>query len=153
MGANVDIRDFPGYAPLINDKYLIEVAKEAAQLALPEEMFSIMDSMWSASTDMGDISSVMPAVHPFIPGIEGGLHNADFRVVDAEKACVGSAKFQLAMVYLLMSNRAKRAMQVIKASKPYFANKTEYFKYIDSLACEGDRIEYSFDSNVKVNLN
>ena len=143
LGANVDISDFPGYAPLINDKNLIEVAKEAAETALPEKTFSIIDSMWSASTDMGDLSSVMPVVHPFVPGIDGGLHSANFCINDVVTACVGSAKFQLCMIHILMSNRAERAMQVIRESRPYFANKTEYFKYIDSLSFNGERIEYN----------
>lgn len=34
MGTNVEIIDIPGYAPLINDENMIEVAKEGAKMDL-----------------------------------------------------------------------------------------------------------------------
>ena len=65
LGANVEINDFPGYAPLKNDEELIKVAMEAAEMAIPDKGFKHFESIGSGSTDMGDLSAVMPVVHPY----------------------------------------------------------------------------------------
>lgn len=152
LGANVDINDFPGYAPLMNDRNLIEVTKEAAKLALPELEFEHDDTMNSGSTDLGDLCSVMPAIQPYIPGAIGTGHGADYYIKDPVTACVGSAKLQLGMIYLLLSNSAERAKKVIAEAKPPFASNKEYFHYIDSLTCSGDRIEYLDDDKVNISV-
>lgn len=152
IGANININDLPGYAPLINDENLIETAKEAAKLTCPEIEFSVSDDFWSASTDMGELSCVMPVVHPFVAGIEGALHSADFSVKDPQTACVTGTKFQLGMIYILLSDNAAKAKKVVSEAKPPFSNKKEYFDFIDSFACAGDRIEYLDDFKVNVNI-
>ena len=152
LGANVDITDFPGYSPLVNDKNMIDVAIEAAAKALPNEKFIFMNNMNSASTDMGELCQVMPSVHPYIPGIAGKDHGADYYVVDPEKACVGGTKFQLAMLYILLSDNAKRAKKIISEFTPQFATKKEFFEFVDKFSNSGDRIDYSEDDFAKVNL-
>ena len=152
LGANVNIIDFPGYAPHINDKNLIEVTKEAATLALSDLQFNSYNVITSGSTDMGDLSSIMPVVHPYIPGTKGTSHGADYCVCDPQTACVGGAKFQIAMIYILMSDNANRAKKVVSEAKPLFADKNQYFQFIDSIANSGDRIDYSDNSAVKVDL-
>lgn len=152
LGANVDINDFPGYAPLVNDKNLIEVAKEAASLSLPEKEFKLDNVISSGSTDMGDLCSIMPVVHPYISGVKGTSHGADYYIVDPQTACIGGTKFQLAIMYILMSDNASRAKNVVAQAKPLFANKKEYFDFVDRLACNGDRIEYLDDCSVKINI-
>lgn len=152
LGANVDITDYSGYGPLLNDRNLVEVAKEAAALALPEKEFEVRNRLGSGSTDMGDLSSVMPVVQPYISGAAGKCHGSDYRIEDPQTACVGGAKFQLAMIYLLLSNDAQRAKTVVAESKPPFASKEEYFAYLDSLVCSGDRIQYGADGSATVDL-
>lgn len=153
LGANVDISDFTGYAPLVNDKNLIDVAAEAAKLSLPNIKFTIDKIINSGSTDMGDLSSIMPVVHPNIMGVEGMSHGSDFYVSDPVTACIGGTKFHLAMLYLLMSNDAKRAKMVIEQSKPPFASKKEYFNFAESFEISGDRITYSNNDRVEININ
>ena len=65
LGANIEIKDMPGYAPLQNDRNMMKVAEEALELALPDIEYEINDKIGSGSTDMGDICSVMPAIHPY----------------------------------------------------------------------------------------
>ena len=62
MGGNVDIQDTPGYAPLRQDAGLIAVAEDAARAMGLSFTFEPFPS--TGSTDMGDISHVMPAIHP-----------------------------------------------------------------------------------------
>ena len=153
LGANIAINDSPGYAPLLNDKNLIEVVKEAAKLAVPERQLAVYNSISPGSTDMGDLCCIMPVVHPYIAGVKGKTHGSDYCVADPETACVGGTKFQLGMVYLLLSDNAKRARKVIDESKPLFANKNDYFDFIDSFASVGDRIQYLPDAKVSVDVH
>ena len=145
LGANVDINDIPGYAPLKNDMNLLACAREALKLSLDKELVDL-GYINSGSTDMGDLSSVMPAIHPYAPGAKGTAHGVDYVIEDPELACVESAIWQVSLLHVLLSNGGERAKEIIAQSKPEFASKEEYFEYLDSFACEGDRITYAEDS-------
>jgi hypothetical protein len=56
------------------------------------------------------------------------------------------------MVYLLLKDNATRAKDIIANFKPLFNSKEEYFAYIDSLFCEGDRISYNEDNTATIQL-
>ncbi len=149
LGGNVEINDYAGYAPMANDKNLLECAKEAAVTAGYE--YEVSTAVGTGSTDMGDVSNVMPAIHPYMPGATGTSHGKDYFITRPELACVGSAKWQLELLNILLKNNAERAKDIIKNFKPRFASKAEYFKAIDSLASSGERITYTDDSvNVKL---
>ena len=145
IGANVEIVDMPGYAPLINDKNLIKLTKEAADLVIPEENFNVRDEIHTGSTDLGDLSGIMPSIHPYSSGRIGTSHGADYYIADKEKALVKSAKLQLCMLYLLLSDNARRAKEIVADFKPTFKSKEEYFSVIDSINRSGDRIVYTDD--------
>ncbi len=152
LGANIEINDFPGYAPLLNDRELMQVAKEAAALALPDKNFIYDEVMGSGSTDMGDLCCVMPVVHPYAGGRVGTSHGADNFVENPVDACLGSAKLQLAMMLILLGDGAKRAKKVVEEYKPLFPTKKAYLDFMDSLVDSGERIEYTNDGNAKVRL-
>lgn len=144
IGANVEIEDIPGYAPLKNDKNMLLVAKEAADL-LPEVPVTVRDVVTSGCTDMGDLSMIMPVIHPYAPGAIGHSHGSDYFIKDPYLACVMSAKWQLEMLNILLKDGGERAKQVIDEFTPEFSTKQEYFDYIDSFEMAGDRITYSED--------
>ncbi len=152
LGANVDIIDFPGYAPVINDKNLIEVTKEAMQIALPDRKFIHYDVISSGSSDIGDLCTVMPIIHPRAAGMTGTSHGSDYYITDPEAACVESAKMQLGMLYLLLKDNGARARKIADEYEPIFNGKEGYMEYMDSLMDSGDRIEYTEDGNAKVRL-
>ena len=152
IGTNIEITDTSGYAPLINDKNLIEITAEAARMAIPEYEFTRRDSFSSGSTDMGDLSCIMPVVHPYAGGATGRSHGNNYEIADPVAACIASAKMQLAMLYILLSDNAKKAKQVIEEFEPVFASKEEFLSYVDSLNTSGDRIEYQDENTVKVNI-
>ena len=151
LGANVEIIDMPAFTPLVNDPGMIQVAKDAAELAIPEENFTNDGLFGSGSTDMGDLSSIMPSIHPNCGGRKGTGHGADYYVADPEVACVKCAKWQVAMIKVLLENDAQRAKEVIKNFTPRFKSKEEFLAFQDSLWCSGNRINYS-DSDVEVKL-
>ena len=153
LGTNIDIVDIPGYSPLINDTEMMLVAKEAAELSLPDEKLEFDDSISSISTDMGDLSCLMPVVHPYAAGIGGKLHGNDFEIRDKESACVSSAKWQLAMLHLLLRDGAERARKIVANFTPVFPSKEAFLAYQDSLNASGDRIIYAEDKTVTIRLS
>ena len=150
LGANIVIKDSFGYAPLNNDDNMISLAKEAAEIAIPEENFTYNNVCTSGSTDMGDLSCIMPVIHPYAGGSVGTSHGNDYYINDPDKACVKNAKWQLTMLNLLLCDDGKRAKKIISDFKPLFASKNEYLDYIDSLSNECERIEYKNDGTANV---
>ncbi|MBQ9985429.1 MAG: amidohydrolase [Oscillospiraceae bacterium] len=141
LGANIDIQDSPGYGPLFNAPAMIDLAEDAAK-AIPGVPFERSDDVSTGCTDMGDLSCIMPAIHPYAPGAVGTSHGSDYRIADPELACVASAKWQLEMLSLLLSENGERAKKIIDEFTPIFASKEEYFDCIDSFIRSGDCIEY-----------
>lgn len=143
LGANVEIIDAPGYAPLNNDYNMMLLARDAIELSLPGTPYAFLEENFSkGSTDMGDLSCIMPVVHPYAAGCSGSDHGSDYYITNPYTACVDSARWQLCMLKLLLENGAKRAKDIIKSFKPLFASKEEYLEYVDSINCNGNRIEY-----------
>jgi len=145
MGANIEIDDIPGYSPLRNDMNLHKLMMETAKKAYPDVEFFDNPAISTGSTDMGDISSVIPALHPYAPGARGTSHGADYIIADVEKACVSCAKWQLATLYRLLCDNASYAQKVIDEFEPTFASKQEFFDYLDTLWASGERISYCED--------
>ena len=150
MGTNIEIIDMPGYSPLNNDVNLIEVAKEAAASVGIE--FTVNDNYSSGSTDMGDLSAIMPVIHPYSAGARGSSHGNDYEIVDPEAACVTNAKWQLTMLKILLGNSGERAKKIISEYKAPFKSKEEFLAFQDSLNCSGDRIAYTDDGKAEIKL-
>ena len=153
LNNNIEIVDIPGYSPLLNDKNMMQLAKDAADAIIPEVEFAIRHNAFSkGSTDMGDLSSIMPVVHPYASGVRGTGHGNDYEVFDPESACVKNSKWQVAMVTLLLQDDAARAKQILEEFKPIFPSKEAFLAYQDSLNCEGDRITYREDGVAEIRL-
>jgi hypothetical protein len=130
---------------------MIDLARDAAEF-FPDVPFELHERISSGSTDMGEISNVMPAIHPYAPGAIGKSHGCDYYIDDPDLACVTSAQWQLIMLTLLLQDDAKRAKAVLESWKPPFASRREYFECVDKLASRGDRIEYR-DGEAVVHLD
>lgn len=153
IDTNIEIIDIPGYAPLCNDANMVALSKEAAALAIPEYSYSVLDSIGTGSTDMGDLSCIMPVVHPYTGGAKGVSHGSDYVIVDPEAAYIANVKLQLGMILLLLGNGAKRAQSILTSFTPQFASKEDYLHYVDSLNASGDRITYGNDGTAQVKLD
>ena len=151
LGANIEIIDIPGYSPFKNDENMRDVAIEAASIAGIDDLF-VTRNVITGSTDMGDLSAVMPTVQPYSAGSRGAGHSKDFVISDIDEACVKSAKWQIAMLELLLSDGAVRAKKIIDEFTPVFATKEEFFAYQDSLCTSGDRIVYNEDGTAEIKL-
>lgn len=134
---------YVGYAPLINDCNLSALSEIALKEVLPNERMRRIESIGTGSTDMGDLSCIMPVIQPYCPGVLGTAHGSDYLIVDPERACISNAEFQLALLFLLLENGGERAKNIVSNYNPRFASSDEYFNYIDSIALSGDRIIYN----------
>ena len=143
IGANVEIIDAPGYAPLINDKNMIALAKAAAEIAYPGKTFGVGEKIGTGSTDMGDISLLFPSIHPYAPGAIGTSHGNNYYIADPDLACVKCAEWQVNMLAMLLSDGGKEALRIKEEFTPMFASKEEYFEYIERFYCQDNRIEYT----------
>lgn len=150
MGGGVKIIDRPGYTPLINDKNLRIIAEDAMGMVVSKEDIEITDEVGTGCTDMGDISSVMPAVHPYASGASGLGHGNDYRITDPELACMNSAKMQLAMLKLLLSNNAEKAKKIIADKDPVYPSISAYFKAIDQVFLDKDAVTYNEDGSILI---
>lgn len=145
IGANVEILDAPGYAPLQNDPNMIELAAKAACVAYPGQMLEQKAKYGTGSTDMGDLSLLFPSVHPYAPGATGTGHGSDYQIADPEQACIQCAEWQLEMLRLLLTDGAQEAIRIKEAFTPAFASKEDYFAYLEEFYSKGDRIQYGED--------
>lgn len=152
IGTNIEIIDIPGYAPLKNDGEMMRVAQEASSVAMPGLEFHMGSSIGSGSTDMGDLSCIMPVVHPYAPGAVGKGHGNDYYIEDPELACVACAKWQLVMLSMLLCNGAERAQKIVHEYKPLFESKEAYLAYVDEMNASGDRIIYGENGIAQVKM-
>ncbi len=72
----------------------------------------------TGSTDMGDLSQVMPVLHPYLGGACGSGHAVDYEIVDKPLAYVTMAKMLAAMAVDMLGDGAKQAREVVAKSKP-----------------------------------
>ena len=117
MGAAVEIETLPGYLPLFNHMGMAELfrANAVAQLGADQVTES---GHRSGSTDMGDISHVMPTLHPYMGGAVGGGHGADYAIADPKVAYVEPAKQLALMAVDLLWGDADGARDILNTWKP-----------------------------------
>lgn len=131
MGCTVEIRTSPGYLPLITDPDLLRLCIDNSVHLGGEGSFTHLGHRGSSS-DIGDISQLMPAVHPYTGGAEGGVHTGAFRVVDEERAYVDGAKLLAMCVIDLLTDKARRATDILERARPAMT-KAEYLAFQESM--------------------
>ncbi|MEN6565220.1 MAG: amidohydrolase [Veillonellales bacterium] len=132
IGAEVEIKDLPGYLPLINNEILTKLYKENAAALLGTDSIIPLEHH-AASTDMGDLSHIMPVVHPWVGGVSGNLHTRDFKVVDPEMAYLISAQSMAMTIIDLLTDGAACAKQLLQSYKPKMTKK-EYLTFMESIS-------------------
>ena len=152
LGVELEISDTLSAAPMTDSPKLAEVAGEAIKMMLPDAEYHFFNKPMTGSTDMGDVSAIMPTVHAYIPGVEGKGHGIDYRIADHDIACLMSAKWQIAMLHILLSDGARRAYDVLDGFTPRFASAKELLDFKMELSREGDRVFYSDGGEITVKV-
>jgi amidohydrolase len=117
LGAKVEIETWPGYMPMACDPTMTTHFRSNAVRLIGEEHYGVIGHQ-TGSTDMGDLSQVMPVLHPFVGGARGTGHGADYKIHDKPLAYVTTAKMLAAMAVDLLGDGARLAREVIAKSKP-----------------------------------
>jgi amidohydrolase len=117
LGAKVEIETLPGYMPMTCDQTMAKMYRDSMVPVVGEEHYRQIGHR-TGSTDMGDLSMVMPVLHPYIGGATGSGHGADYEIVDQKLAYLGTAKALAAMVVDLLADGAAGGRQVLKAARP-----------------------------------
>ena len=131
IGGTVEIETFPGYLPLMANKELNQVWQDNAKELLGSKNIFFHESI-GASTDMGDVSHIIPSIHPSTGGFGGELHSKTFKVVDEEMAYIIPAKIYANAVIDLLKDEAELSYRIIENYRPTLSRK-EYIKTLDSL--------------------
>ncbi len=117
LGAKVEIETLPGYMPMRCDSTMSRHFRDHAVRLVGEEHYRQIGHR-TGSTDMGDLSQVMPVLHPYIGGARGTGHGADFEIVDKPLAYVAPAKALAAMVIDMLGDGAAGARAVLREAQP-----------------------------------
>lgn len=143
LGAEVLTEDRPGYSPLINDEGLKNLLCDVAEEIFGKEGV-IRELPWGCgSTDMGDLSCVMRAVHAHVSGCIGHGHGDDYFVKDPETACVMSADVYMMAVRALMENGAEKAKNIVNGPALRYPNKEAFFADINKLMADRNMVTYT----------
>ncbi|MDA0232618.1 MAG: amidohydrolase [Chloroflexi bacterium] len=120
VGADVEITSIPGYLSLVNNPDLQSAFARNAETVVGHENLRTTDDAESrgGSTDMGDLSTVMPAIHPYTSAATGTGHGPDYLIADYDLAVVAPAKIMSGTVIDLLSNDAAEARRVLANYRP-----------------------------------
>ncbi len=131
IGGKVVIEDFIGYLSLETDDNMNALFKKNLIEFLNVKEDEIEDiSSGGGSTDMGDISQIMPCIHPYIIGATGGFHTKDYNMTNEEMGYINSAKAMALTLIDLLYNNAEKGKEVISNFKPKYTLK-EYLKFLE----------------------
>ena len=120
VGASVRITNIPGYLPMRHDNVLAGLFRQNAQDLLGESSILTIPASRNrgGSTDMGDLSHIIPACHPYVGGAVGAGHSKDYVVQDYEQAVINPAKIMAMVVIDLLSDGGARAKEVVSSHRP-----------------------------------
>ena len=130
VGAKVNITTIPGYLPMRHDTKLQDIFRRTAVDLVGEPATLVMPARRNrgGSTDMGDLSHLMPACHPYAAGAVGPGHSSEYIITDYESAVIVPAKIMAMVVIDLLANGAKKAKEV-KANHRPLMSKQSYVKF------------------------
>ncbi len=130
VGASVEITNIPGYLPMRHDVGLqdlfnrnsMDLLGESATLVIPPRRNR------GGSTDMGDLSQLMPVCHPYAGGAVGPGHSKEYIIDNYETAVVNPAKIMAMVVIDLLAENAAKGKQIIDSHRPAMT-KQAYLKF------------------------
>ena len=130
VGAKVKITNIPGYFPMRHDDTLQDLFQANASYLLGRDRVSVVpgDRNRGGSTDMGDLSQIMPVCHPYTGGATGAGHSKDYLITDYQKAVVDPAKIMAMVIIDLLAEGAVKAKEVMARWDPSMS-KDEYVNF------------------------
>ena len=85
----------------------------------------------TGSSDIGDLSHILPTIQPSVGGFKGMLHSKEFEVVNTDIAYLLPVKVMAITIAELLYNNAEKAVKIKDSFKPVMT-KYEYIKYLEN---------------------
>ncbi len=130
VGATVKITNIPGYLPMKHDTHLQELFRQNATALLGEARTLVIPGRRNrgGSTDMGDLSHLIPVCHPYAAGAVGSGHSKDYLITDYTAAVVNPAKIMAMVVIDLLAEDAGKAKEITASHRPAM-KKVAYLRF------------------------
>lgn len=128
VGATATIRSVPGYLPLLTVPELDALFKANALPFCQDRI--IEGAEFAGAFDMGDLSHLIPCLHPFIGGVSGNIHTRNFSVTDRETAILFPAKALAGTLIDLLADDAQKGKTIIEGFSPRLT-KAQYLDFLE----------------------
>jgi amidohydrolase len=134
VGGEVEIRTTLGYMPSRYDPVFADVYRKSAETVFGAENVRTSGQRGSSS-DAGDLSMLLPTIHPWVDCATGNGHGVDYLVQDYDIAVVKAAKAMAGTVIELLWDNADVAKRVIGTFNPELT-KERYLAQLRELRSE-----------------
>ena len=121
-----------GFMPLFDDNELGALDREVAQFLVPGADYDANSYFMSSCTDMGDVATVIPAIHGYVPGGGGTSHSNNYFIDDEYSAYIVNSELNALLAVELLYGEAEKG-KAIAAHKKDLMSIEDYVKLIDSL--------------------
>ncbi len=143
IGCQVEIETMPGYLPLRNDPDMARLFRENAGRLFGINQYRDYPHI-GGSTDAGDLSQIMPLLHPFMSGARGTVHSPDWHIADTNAGYIAPAKTLAMMAVDLLHQDKNLAQDIVTKHKPVLT-KEKYLKqqravFRNDVFTEGERM-------------
>lgn len=130
IGANSVIDNIPGQLPLKQNAALSQLFRKNSLAFFQEkELETGVDLV--GSTDMGDLTHLIPCIHPTIGGYAGNAHSKDFGIADWDTAVLLPAKIMAMTLVDLLADGGHLADEICENFSPAMTRE-EYCAFLDS---------------------
>ncbi len=130
VGASVEITNIPGYHPIRHNAVLQETFRRNSADLLGERQTMVIPVRRNrgGSTDMGDLSRIIPCCHPYTSGAVGPGHSKEYLITDYEAAVVNPAKIMAMVAIDLLADDAAAAKEIVASHRPD-VTKQDYLRF------------------------
>lgn len=134
VGGSVTITTLPGYLPIQSSEEMLALYRANAASLVGEENLVRLKHR-TGSTDMGDVSQIMPVIHPYVVAATGNSHGSDYVVRDYQLGVLTGAKAMALTIIDLLANGGQRAREV-KAKYKAPMSRQQYLSFMRGLLKE-----------------
>ncbi len=132
VGATCVIHDLPGYLPMRDNPDMNSLLRSNSEPLFGADNVRQRVHM-TASTDMGDVSHLMPVIHPWVGCIEGVLHSAEYNITVPDVAYIKTAQALAMTIVDLLYDEAQVAEEILENFEAPLTKET-YIELLDSIA-------------------
>ena len=132
VGATCVIHDLPGYLPMRDNPDMNNLLRANSESLFGAEQVRQRVHM-TTSTDMGDVSHLMPVIHPWVGCIEGVLHSAEYNITVPDVAYIKTAQALAMTIVDLLYDEAQVAEEILENFEAPLTKET-YIELLDSIA-------------------